>query len=406
MEAQEIAITVLPESTLNSPVSSTSEPPQEVQDSNSSGSQVDAGSHPAPSTGRLVALDAFRGLTILGMLLVNNAAMDTATPRQLTHASWNQGINFADLVFPWFLLIVGVAIPYAFASHVKRGLSTSAYLLKAASRAITLVALGCFLDSSIAKQPVLGLGVLQLIGLFYFFAVLIYQLPVMLRLAAAAGLLVIHWAAIRFIPVPQLGTGVFLETANLVQYLNQAYLQHLHLKGIISVVPTTALVLIGAALGDLLRDQRRLPIRRAAYLLIGGVALSLAGWLWNLDLPFNKPLWTSPYILCSAGLGTVLLSALYFVTDVKGWKRWAFPLVVFGTNAILAYVLPIVVKVYVLQGWSWPGSHGQTMQQAALAALSSRLGIVCGGWIYTCSYIILWWLVVLEFYRRKVFLRV
>lgn len=383
-------------------------PGRNEQEALASPNQPDSRKASECSSGRLVSLDAFRGLTILGMLLVNNAAMDTATPRHFTHAAWNSGVHFADLVFPWFLLIVGVAIPYAFASHLKRGMPTSRYLLKAASRAMVLFLLGCFIDSSVAKQPIIGLGVLQLIGLAYFAAVLIYQLPTRWRAAVALGLLVAHWAAIRFIPVPNLGAGAFLETGNLIYYLNQAYLQQYHLKGIISVVPTSALVLIGSAIGDLLRIQKRTPMTKTAYLFAAGAVLTIAGWLWNLDLPFNKPLWTSSYILYTAGLGSVLLGILYLVIDVKGWRRWSFPLVVLGMNAILAYVLPIIVKVYILQGWSWPVSHGPSLslQQAALHSLIAQVGRVYGGWLYTCGYIALWWLVLLGFYRKRVFLRV
>jgi len=100
------------------------------------------GESPPPAGARMVSLDAFRGLTVLGMLLVNNIALDTMTPTQLTHAGWKQGAHFADLVFPWFLLIVGVAIPFAAASRRERGLSPWRYDLKILSRAATLVALG------------------------------------------------------------------------------------------------------------------------------------------------------------------------------------------------------------------------------------------------------------------------
>lgn len=384
------------------------EPGREQQETPVSPDQSNSRKGTESSSGRLVSLDAFRGFTIFGMLLVNNAAMDTATPRHFTHAAWNSGIHFADLVFPWFLLIVGVAVPYAYASHLKRGKTVSKYMQKAASRAIILFLLGCFIDSSIAKRPIIGLGVLQLIGLAYFFAVIIYQLPSRWRDAVALGLLLTHWAAIRFIPIPNLGAGAFLETGNLIYFLNQAFLQQYHLKGIISVIPTSALVLIGAAIGDLLRDQRRTPTIKAVYLINAGVILAVVGWLWNLDLPFNKPLWTSSYILYSAGMGSILLGVLYLLIDVEGWLRWPFPLVVFGMNAILAYVLPIIVKVYVLQGWHWFYSDGTSLslQQAALHSLINIAGRVYGGWFYTCGYIVFWWLVLLIFYKKKVFLRI
>lgn len=294
---------------------------------------------------RLTSLDAFRGLAILGMLLVNNTALDTATPAQLTHASWNQGVHLADLVFPWFLLIVGVAIPYSYASQRARGVTRWHSSLKAMTRAVTLVLLGWLVDSSIAKRPVIGLGVLQLIGLAYLVGALLYQTPQYVRVPMAGALLVGHWAALRFIPIPGSGAGAFAEHANLVQYLNDAYLMPLHLNGMISVAPTAAMVLIGSAVGDWLRSERS-SITRFAYLLIGGVVLAVLGWLWSLDLPFNKPVWTASYILYTAGLGCMALALIYLLADVSGFPQWCYPLVVLGSNAIFAYVAPILVKVY------------------------------------------------------------
>jgi predicted acyltransferase len=130
--------------------------------------------------------------------------------------------------------------------------------------------------------------------------------------------------------------------------------------------------------------------------------------LWNLDLPFNKPLWTASYILYTAGLGCIVLGLLYFVIDVKGWKRWSFPLLVLGMNAILAYVLPIAVKIYIFQGWTLPASGGSalSLQQTALKSLTAWAGSMYGGWLYTCGYILFWWLIILMFYKKKIFLRV
>ena len=357
---------------------------------------------------RLLSLDAFRGLTILGMLLVNNTALDTATPAQLSHAPWDGGVHFADLVFPWFLLIVGVAIPYSAASQRTRALPSWRRHLKILGRAGSLVLLGCLVSSSSAGRPVFYLGVLQLIGLAYLVGALLYRLPTAARLTAVGVLLVGHWAALRFVPVPGLGVGVFREQANLVQYLNDLYLRPLHLQGIISVIPTAALVLIGTAVGDLFRRDEVSPAQRFAYLVAGGSALALTGWLWSFDLPFNKPLWTSSYILLTAGLGCIALAGTYAVADILGWSASMYPLVVPGTNAIFAYVMPILAKVYILQGWHlpMPGGEAITLQQAYLNALIQVAGRIGGGSLYTVSFIAFWWLVLAYMHRRRVFLRV
>lgn len=360
------------------------------------------------SSPRLASLDAFRGLTIVGMLLVNNVSLDVATPKNLTHAAWNAGVHFADLVLPWFLFIVGVAIPYAAASFKKKQLPTWRYYQKAVGRTIVLVLLGCLIHSSLQQRPVLELGVLQIIGLSYLVATFLYPLGVGPRLGVAGLLLVSHWAAIRFLALPGLAAGVFTESDNLIAHINTLYLQPIHLQGLVSLVPTAALVLIGTAVGDVLRSSSWGQLKKFLCLLAGGVLLALAGWLWNLDLPFNKPVWTASYILYCAGLGAITLSLLYLVIDVWRWRAWAFPLVVFGTNAIVAYVAPILTKLYIFGVWKWTFADGTQLplQQALLKYLVTGLGPITGGWTYTICYILFWWLVLLELYRRKLFLRV
>ena len=357
---------------------------------------------------RLVSLDAFRGLTIFGMLLVNNIMLDTATPRQLRHAGWNEGLNFADLVFPWFLFIVGVAIPYAVASHRKKGLPLWSYDLKVLSRAATLVFLGCLIDSSINRRPIFDLNVLQLIGLAYMVAALLYELPITRRVFLASGFLVAHWAAIKYLPIPGVGVGVFTPSQNIINHFNQVYLQPCHLNGLFSVVTTSALAILGTVVGDILRSEPDNRLRKVGYLALGGIALTLLGWLWSRDIPFSKPLWTSSYVLYSAGLGALVLSFFYLVMDVKGWRWWAFPLVVFGMNAIVAYVAPILVKVYIFQEWMWKMPDGSNLPIGVAIPhwFYVHFGRVPGGWAYTMSYILACWIVLFQMYRKKVFVRV
>ncbi len=361
----------------------------------------------APKPARLMALDAFRGLTILGMLIVNNIAMGDANPDQMTHAAMGH-VHMADLVFPWFLLIVGVAIPYAAASRRTQGVPYWQYLFKALGRALTLVLLGCFLDSSALHQPVFDLNVLQLIGLAYFVAVIVYALPLPLRLVVAAGLLIGHTYLLTHVSVPGVGRGVVTETQNVAAYWNKAYLNRWHLGGLTSVIPTAALALIGTALGDALRVARWTPGRKFAALVVSGALLTAAGWAWGHSLPMSKPLWTASYILYTAGWGTLTLAAFYAVLDARGWRLWAFPLLVFGSNAIFAYVVPIVTKIYILQGWTVAvsGSGRQSLQAALLHASSVQFTRTEGGALYTGCYVLFWWLVLLFLYRRKLFLRV
>lgn len=364
-----------------------------------------------PPGARLVSLDAFRGLTIGGMLLVNNIALDEGTPRQLTHAPWNGGIQFADLIFPWFLLIVGVSLPFSTASARQKGAGGWRYASRVLGRVLGLVFLGCLIDSSLTKQPVFDLNVLQLIGLAYGFGALLYGLPIVLRLPVALGLLAAHTAILHDLPVPGQGRGVFREDANAIWYLNRAYLNRWHLTGLVSVVPTAALVLIGTVIGDTLRHARWKPVEKIVVLLVLSGLLLLSGWAWHFSLPYNKPVWTASYILWTAGVGGLVLTLLYALVDAPGrkWTAWAvFPLVVYGSNAIVAYVGPILIKVFILRVWTWkmPDGSRQPLEQALLHTATAHFGPYRGGWAYTLGYLFVVWLALLELRRRKLFLRV
>jgi predicted acyltransferase len=270
---------------------------------------------------------------------------------------------------------------------------------------LLLLAIGMFLDSAIARTPTFGLGVLQLIGLAYLVGALLIRLPLTVRLGIAAVLLLVHWALLKFVAAPGVPAGTFEENANVIHYLNMTYLAPLGLKGVISVITTGAMVLIGSAIGNILQRQEMPASRRAALTAGAGVILTLLGWAWSLDLPMNKPLWTSPYILFCAGLGAIVLATFYVLIDMFGQKWLAFPFIVAGANAIIAYTVPILIKVMVLQVWVWPGTK-DTLFQSILTAYYDEWGRVKGGWLYTLTYMAVFWLMLLYLYRRKLFLRV
>ena len=361
-----------------------------------------------PKPARLLSLDAFRGLTIVLMLLVNNIALDVFTPKHLTHAAWNAGVNLADLVAPWFLFCVGVAIPFSAASFAKTGKPAWHQDLKILRRGALLVALGCLIDSTLYNGPVFCLDVLQIIGLAYVAGALLYDLPLSRRMGIAGALLVGYWAAIKFLPIPGVGAGLFEQSRNFITHLNRTYLMPFNLTGLPSIVPTTALVLIGSAIGDLLRRRDREPMWVVAWLMLIGVGLSIGGVVWNSSLAFNKPLWTPSYILLSAGTGSLVLGLFYLIIDAHRISKWAFPLIIFGSNAIVAYVAPILMKLWVLQRWhvNVPGHGSVAVLQRLLDLCKAHFGIVAGGWLYTIGYIVVWWLILWQLYRKKLFLRV
>ncbi len=357
--------------------------------------------------GRLLSLDAFRGLAVALMLLVNNLALDTYTPTQLRHAPWKQGAHLADLVFPWFLFCVGVAIPFSGAAFRRQNLPAWRYDLKVLRRAALLVLLGCLIESSITRRLTFALGVLQILGLAYMVGALLYDLPLSRRLVVAGGLLGAYWALLRFGPVPGVGAGVASETQNFVAYVNRTYLMGLRLAGLPSVVPTAALVIIGTVIGDLLRSPHAHHLRRVASLLVVGLGFIAAGMLWSASLDFSKALWTPSFILLSAGTGSVILGLLYLLIDANAWYGWAYPLAVLGANAILAYVAPILAKTLVLQVWQVKVAGSLvSVQQWLLDCCVGYAGRVTGGWLYTLGFILAWWLVLWQLHRRRVLVRV
>lgn len=356
---------------------------------------------------RLVSLDAFRGLTVILMLIVNNIALDTFTPDAFTHAAWNQGLRLADFVFPWFLLCVGLSIPMSFASFKKKGLPSWRLDIKILGRAAGLVGLGCVVNAAISKQFVFTLGVLQLIGLAYFLAAYAYELPAVRRLVVATLMLGGYGMALRFLPVPGAPVGTFTESSNFIDHVNRTYLVMYNLDGIFSAIPTAALMIYAGLVGDALTNPKLDHLRRMVVMLVSGIVMLVAGLAANSMLPYNKPTWTPSYLLVTGGAGLLLLCGLYLFTDALKWNKWPFVLLVFGSNAILAYVLPVLAKVMVFSVWTMKSPKGNiSIQEALLNSLVSHLGRVSGGWAYTWIYIACWWVILMVFYRKKVFLRV
>lgn len=357
---------------------------------------------PAQTRTRLTALDAWRGLTVLLMLLVNNVALGDHTPAQLTHAHFG-GVTLTDLVFPWFLFCAGAALPYSQAAMNRAGVRGWPLYQRLLTRAALLYLVGAFVTSVTQHAFTLGLGVLQLIALATLCGALLARLGVRAQVIAAAALLVGYGAFLAYTPHPA-GTGVVSETANPVQAVNDALLSPWGLRGLLSVVPTTALVLLGSLAA--LPLQRR--VARAPWiLLLLGAALTLTGYGWAASghLPFSKTLWTPPYILYSAGLGTLGTLACWAVADwgrVPGGAALLAPLTIPGRNALAGYVAPILVKVWILLDWqvTWTG-HRQSIAAALLDSARSAFGPSGGGWVYTLGYVLAAWLGLAWMARRN-----
>ena len=310
------------------------------------------------SSTRLTSLDLFRGVTIAAMILVNDPGNDHPY-WPLEHAQWN-GWTPTDLIFPFFLFIVGVSLVFSFESRLRRGGSENdlkhVLLLHAFRRAVVLFAIGLAMNYSlvlIAPSSFPGLripGVLQRIAVCYLAAsiLFLYTRP-RTRAVVVAALLIGYWMLMRFVPVP--GYGVpgrdipFLHPdANLAAYLDRRFLTTLWDKtrdpeGLLSTLPAIATALLGVFTGEWLRSKRSPQTKLAGMLGFGVIGLIL-GRTWGIWFPINKNLWTSSYVLFTAGFALVCLALCYWATDIRRWHGgWSKPFLIFGRNAIAAYIV-------------------------------------------------------------------
>jgi predicted acyltransferase len=291
----------------------------------------------------------FRGMTVAGMTLVNNPGTWSAIYSPLEHAEWH-GWTPTDLVFPFFLFIVGVSITLALSRRAEAGGSKRDLYVKIVRRSLIIFGLGLFLagfpsfDLSTIRIP----GVLARIAVCYLCASLIFLNTDWRKQAyTAAGLLLGYWALMTLVPVPGYGVGdLGSKEWNLAAYVDRAVFgRHVWSQakvydpeGILSTLPAIATTLCGVLTGHLLRS-RRTATEKVSAMFVAGVAGVVLGWAWNFWFPVNKALWTSSYVLLTAGMALQLLACCYWLIDLKGYKRWAFPFVVFGTNALAVFFL-------------------------------------------------------------------
>lgn len=320
-----------------------------------------------PSPARIRSLDAFRGLTVAGMILVNNPGSWGAIYPPLEHATWD-GWTPTDLIFPFFVFIMGISaalvIPRRLAGGMSKGRVARQVLVRAALLFLIGLALNGFPDYHLATIRVMG--VLQRLALCYLATGLIvtFTSPKAWRHWVAA-LLLGYWLALLLIPVPGYGAGVLTLDGSLPQYVDAVvfganrWLPNWDPEGILSTFPAIASCLLGALTWRWLREERSVA-ERALGLMLGGDALLLLGWAWSWVFPINKNLWSSSYVLWTAGMAMLVLAALMWAMDGLGRTRWARPLEHYGANALAVFVLSgligrlmILIKVgpTTLKGW-------------------------------------------------------
>ncbi len=367
-----------------------------------------------PRTGRLLSLDAFRGLTIAGMILVNNPGSWSSIYPPLEHAAWH-GWTPTDLIFPFFLFIVGVAMAFSFAGRQGKGHSRGRLAGHVLLRSAALFALGMVLsglpDYDFSHRLILD--VLQRIGVVYCVSALLVLFTTERTQAALAVLfLVVYWLLMVLIPVPGFGRGDLTPEGNVWSYVDRLLLDgwHFHAEGILSLIPSFSTVLLGHLTGQWLRTQRSDNEKVNVMFVVGNVGL-VAGLVLDVWFPINKLLWSSAYVVFTAGFALVVLGVLYWMIEIRAWKTWSVPLVAFGMNAIAAFFLSsLVARILGLVTFTTTRADGTVVAQSLKALLyntlfSSWLNGASASLAYAITYVLLWTGVMLVFYQKRVFIK-
>ncbi|PJJ48099.1 acyltransferase family protein [Hymenobacter chitinivorans] len=368
--------------------------------------------------GRLMSLDVFRGLTVMAMLLVNNPGDWGHIYAPLAHAEWH-GCTLADLIFPFFLFIVGVSIVYALDSARRAG-PRGPLLRRIGRRAVVLFGLGLFAslfldwDLGTVRIP----GVLARIALvFLVCGALFVQTTWRQQAWTLAALLVGYNVLLQLVPVPGLGAANLGPETNLGAWLDRLVLGEAHLwkesktwdpEGLLSTLPAVGTGILGLLAGQLLRLKTLAPAPKVAWLFVAGGAALVLGIVWSTWLPLNKALWTSSFVLYTGGIAAMTLAAFYWLIDVQGYRRGLTPFVVFGVNAITAFFLSSLLA-RALNRWQVAGPDGAVglkdwlyhtlftpfIANPYLASLAG--GLVC---------VLIWFGVLWLMYRRGIIIKV
>ncbi len=377
------------------------------------------------SPARLLSLDVFRGLTVAAMILVNNPGDWGHIYAPLEHAEWN-GATPTDLIFPFFLFIVGVSISYALGRKKDVQADHNKLIWTALKRALILFGLGLFLNifPKIFTEPIEALkgvripGVLQRISVVFFISAVIFiKTTRKTQIWIFASLLIGYYLIMTLIPVPGVDYANLEKETNLGAWLDRTILTEAHLwsqsrtwdpEGILSTLPAIASGIFGMLVGTWLRRKDRDDSTKVSWMFTIGILATILGLIWDLFFPINKALWTSSYVLYCGGLATMGLALCYWIIDVQGYNKGTKPFVVYGVNAISVFFLSgIIPRVLNLIKVKMPDdtmvSSKVWMMETFYNPYFSPINASLAGAV---TFILIWLLILWIMYSKKIIIKV
>jgi predicted acyltransferase len=380
-----------------------------------------------PKSARLLSLDVFRGITILGMILVNNAGSRGRQFGPLVHAEWH-GWTLTDLIFPFFLFIMGTAMAFSLKRYRTGARVDAALYRKILQRTVVLLLLGLMLNlsknslgwllgygDSIHLETLRLTGVLQRIALVYLAASLIVlNFGLRAQVAIGAAILLGFWAMLVWLPNPNDYQANLSPAGNFGRVVDVALIGEAHMRdqaktepsdptGLLGTLPAIVSTLIGYWAG-LFIERRGLKRETLVGLVIAGIVVTGVGLAWGFAFPINKKLWTSSYVLLSGGLACICLAGCLWLFDVRQWRRLARPFEIVGINAIAAYVGAELLSVVLgtvrvgsttVKSWLYQNIFTSNFSDERIASVGYALAIVA-----------IWWLVLWAMARRGWSIRV
>ncbi|MEO5978142.1 MAG: DUF5009 domain-containing protein [Chryseolinea sp.] len=364
---------------------------------------------PRLPSNRLISLDAMRGFVMAAMILVNYPGSSEHIFLPLEHAEWN-GLTPTDLIFPFFLFMVGISISLSFSKQLATGTGNGDVYKKIILRALKIFAVGLFL-SMLPTFDIFNIritGVLQRISIVFFVcSILFLKTSYHQQILIAATLLIAYWLMMTLIPTPGVGHVALDRGVNLAAWVDSKLLPGKMWQGtwdpegLLTTITSIVTGITGLIAGNLLLSPKT-ATEKVMLLMIAGFISVTCGYIWGLTFPVNKNLWTSSYVLVSSGLACLTFGTLFYLIDIRGLKSWAQPGIIFGSNAIAIYFISDCIS-YLLY-WLPVGS-APLNEQFVSALINAGVYPKIASVFFAAIFVTINFLIALVLYKRKIFIK-